>query len=236
MEDAPRRSREYRSQAREAQARRTRRRVLQAATALFPQRGFAATTFRALAAEGGVSVPTVEALFGTKARLLHAAIDVAIAGDDEPVPVLGRGWTDELLDADTAEEVATVAARVLAPAQARSAALILALFEALPSNPELAELADQLVAQRAVTAEWLLDAIGKKDPLVSDLTRREAVDTLWVLMDPALFDRLTRQRGWSQQQYEQWFARSFQRLLTEQPDPVSSPRPTTRGVPDESFE
>lgn len=220
MEEPDRRPREYRSETRKTQARRTRHRVLEAATRVFLQRGFAAATLKSVAAEAAVSVPTVEALFGTKARLLHEAIDVAIAGDDEPVPMLDRTWTEESLGTDTAEELATVVARVLAPAQARSAGLILAVFEALPSNPDLAALADQLVTQRAGTAEWLLDAIGKKAALANDLSRQEAVDTLWVLMDPAAFDRLTRQRGWSQQQYEHWFARSFRRLLTE-PDPVS---------------
>src|SRR5215472_13049920 len=84
---APRR---YRSSVRDAQARRTRRRVLDAATAVFLDRGYGGATIRAVAAGAEVSVPTVEALFGTKARLLKAAIDVAIAGDDEPVPVLDR--------------------------------------------------------------------------------------------------------------------------------------------------
>ena len=39
-----------------------------------------------------MSVATVELLFGTKVALLKAAIDVAIAGDDEPVAVLDRAW------------------------------------------------------------------------------------------------------------------------------------------------
>jgi hypothetical protein len=43
-----------------------------------------------------VSVPTVELLFGNKARLLKAAIDVAIAGDDDAVPVLDRSWTHNI--------------------------------------------------------------------------------------------------------------------------------------------
>lgn len=223
MDEPLRRPRGYRSEIRETQAQRTRNGVLEAATQVFLQRGFAATTLKSVAAQAGFSVPTVEALFGTKARLLHAAIDVAIAGDDEPVPMLDREWASESLGTDTAEELAAVAARVLAPAQARSAGLILAVFEALPRNPDLAALADQLVTQRAGTAEWLLDAIGKKGRLASDLSRQEAVDTLWILMDPAAFDRLTRQRGWSQQQYERWFARSFRRLLTD-PDTLS-PQP-----------
>ena len=43
---------------------------------------------RAVAADAEVVLPTVELVFGTKAKLLKAVIDVAIAGDDEPVPML----------------------------------------------------------------------------------------------------------------------------------------------------
>src|SRR6202451_3831636 len=92
-------ARPYRSALRAAQARATRGRVLQAATVLFARLGYGGATMRAVASQAGVSVPTVEALFGTKARLLKAAIDVAIAGDDEPGPTLERGWAAEAMNA-----------------------------------------------------------------------------------------------------------------------------------------
>jgi hypothetical protein len=155
----------------------------------------------------------VELLFGTKARLLKAAIDVAIAGDDEPVPVLDRGWAGDALRAENAEELLSVVAGVLGPAQARSAGLVLALLEASPADAELAALAEQLITQRASTAAWLVDALTRHAPLRAGCTREEAVDTVWVLMDPAVFDRLTRQRHWTQEQYQGWFAGSVRRLL-----------------------
>ena len=85
----------YASPARTEQARQTRKRVIEAATWLFVQQGYATTTMRAIADAADVSVPTVELLFGTKAQLLHVVIDVAVAGDDEPVPVLNRAWAAE---------------------------------------------------------------------------------------------------------------------------------------------
>ena len=85
-------TRRYRSPRREQQARRTRARIIAAAADRFLARGYAATTMRAVAADAGVALPTVELVFGTKARLLKAVIDTAIAGDDEPVPMLARSW------------------------------------------------------------------------------------------------------------------------------------------------
>jgi AcrR family transcriptional regulator len=206
-------ARAYRSGRREAQARLTRGRVLEAATAVFLQRGFAGSTMRMIAGRADVSVPTVELLFGTKGRLLKAAIDVAIAGDDEPVPVLDRSWTETAVNAATAHEFLDIVASLIASAQQRSAGLVLALFEAASTDSELTELAEQMTAARATTAGWIVDQLARKAPLGADSTRQEAVDTVWILMDPAVFDRLTRQRRWTAEQYQRWLATSVARLL-----------------------
>jgi AcrR family transcriptional regulator len=205
--------RTYRSNRRAAQARRTRQRVLDAATAVFLARGYAGATIPAIATGAAVSVATVEALFGTKARVLKAAIDVAIAGDDEPVAVLDRSWAAAALAAEGVDELLSIVAGVIGPAQVRSAGLVLAVFEGASTETELAALAARMTAQRAGTAEWLVDALTRKAPLRAGCTRREAVDTVWVLMDPAVFDRLTRQRHWTRERYQDWFARSVRRLL-----------------------
>jgi AcrR family transcriptional regulator len=189
-------------------ARRTRRRILDAATALFLERGYAGATMRAIAAEAGVALPTVELGFGTKARLLKAAIDVAIAGDDEPVPVLDRAWAAEAQKAPSPAELLAVAADVIVDAQSRSAGLVLAVFEGGRTDPELAAVAAELTDQRAATVGWLVDALAAIAP-----PHAEAADDLWLLMDPAIFDRLVRDRGWTPQRYGHWFARSAHALL-----------------------
>jgi AcrR family transcriptional regulator len=178
---------------------------------------------RAIAADAEVSVPTVEALFGTKVHLLKAAIDVAIAGDDEPVPVLDRAWTRAALGADTVDDLLLIVAGVIASAQSRAAGLVLAVFEGASTTAELAELSAQMTAQRAGTAEWIVDAVTRKAPLRDANTRPEAVDTVWVLMDPAVFDRLVRQRHWTAERYQRWLARSIRQLLTADTPRRSSP-------------
>src|ERR1700744_5223039 len=89
---APGTRRRYRATRRGAQPRQPRARVRAAATQQFLAAGYPGTTMKAVAATAGVSVPTVEAAFGTKAKLLKAAIDVATAGDDAPVAMLDRAW------------------------------------------------------------------------------------------------------------------------------------------------
>jgi AcrR family transcriptional regulator len=90
--------RRYDSSGRQERARRSRWAMLQAARRLFLERGYAATTMPAIAAAAGVSVPSVYKAFGNKAALLKAVFDVAIAGDDEPVPMLQRAALGRVRD------------------------------------------------------------------------------------------------------------------------------------------
>ena len=79
---------------------------------------------RDIAAEAAVAVPTVEAAFGTKARLLKAAIDTAIAGDEAPVPMLERAWAARARAAPDATTVVAEFAGTLTASAQRAAGLV----------------------------------------------------------------------------------------------------------------
>src|SRR6266436_4138591 len=131
-------ARRYRSPRREQQARRTRARIITAAARRFLARGYAAATMRAVAADAGVALPTVELAFGTKARLLKAVIDTAIAGDDEPVPMLARQWAARAESMTGPAEFATVFAEVLTESAQRAAGLTLVALEAARVDEDIA--------------------------------------------------------------------------------------------------
>jgi AcrR family transcriptional regulator len=214
-------ARRYRSPRREQQARRTRARIIAAAAERFLARGYAMTTMRAVAADAGVSLPTVELAFGTKARLLKAAIDVAIAGDDEPVPMLAREWAVRAQAMTSPAEFVAVFAEVLTDSAQRAAGLTLAALEAARADPasidgDIAAVADQLMAQRQVMATWLVDRLLQLASLRSGVDHADAVDTVWMLMDPAVFCRLTGDRGWSAGRFRDWFTDSTLHLLLHQ--------------------
>ena len=184
----------YVSGTRTEQARRTRSRVIDAATRLFVQQGYATTTMRAIAAQAGVSVPTVELLFGTKAQLLHVVIDVAIAGDDEPVPVLSRAWVAEAQSVRDLADFLLVVAQVVSEAQARYAGVILVAYEAAAGDPDIQLLILDRESQRERTAAWIVDSVRERADLRPGLDRVGAIDTVWMLMDPVIFSRLRRHR------------------------------------------
>jgi AcrR family transcriptional regulator len=206
-------ARPYRSPRREQQARRTRSRIIAAAAGRFLDRGYAGTTMRAVAADAGVALPTVELVVGTKARLLKAVIDTAIAGDGEPVPMLARAWAEQAEAAAGAAEFAAAFARQLAESAARAAGLTQVALEAARVDADIAAVAAQLMRQRQVMAAWLVDGLRRRSPLRAGLDRDAAVAVAWALMDPALFGRLTGDQGWSAAQFRDWFADAVVRLL-----------------------
>lgn len=207
--------RAYHSPGRQARARATRRSILAAATEQFCTLGYGGATMGAIAAAAGVSVPAVESAFGTKAALLKVAIDVAIAGDDEPVPMLERPWAAAAQAAATPQAFLSAVADIVVQAAERSDALVLVAYEAARSDERLAPLAVQLKAQRSVTASWIVDGLAARAALRPGVDRAQAIDVVWLLMDPAVFDRLTRDRAWTPQRFATWFADSALRLLAD---------------------
>jgi AcrR family transcriptional regulator len=226
--------RSYRSERRERQASETRERILAVASAEFERKGYVATPMRAVAEAAGVSVPTVELVFGTKSQLLRAAISFAIRGDGEPVAMLRRPWAQRAQEASSVADFLAIVGRVLVEGQQRSARLILAAFEAANHDESMSRLADQLRGQRTETAAWLVDQLIRRAPLRGAITWEQAIDTVWLLMDPHGFVALTRDRGWSDERFEAWFIDSVQQLLLADesaPSQVKTrsrpPRPTT---------
>src|ERR1700685_870116 len=76
------RKRKYDSADRKLRAGQTRQRILDAARQLISRKGFAEATFEAIAAQAGVSVPTVYAAFGSKSGIMQALMGRATFSDD----------------------------------------------------------------------------------------------------------------------------------------------------------
>src|SRR3954447_9229018 len=91
--------RAYRSDVRRARAESTRLTIVRAATELFVADGYGPTSVEAVAGAASVSRATVFTSVGGKAALLRAAYDVAIVGDDQPVPLPERPWARPVAEA-----------------------------------------------------------------------------------------------------------------------------------------
>jgi hypothetical protein len=205
-------SRRYNSAVRADHARRTRRTVLAAATELFVANGYAATTIAQIAEHAGVSRPTVFAI-GAKPQLLKLARDLAIAGDDEPIPVAARAGFEAMRAAHDAESALRRYAADSARIGRRFGPLNEVLREAKSADPELAELWRTSEEQRLSGAEMVIKIARGKGRLKPGLSAARAAEVLWTLTDPGMQHRLVVDRGWSHAQFDRWYAATMVALL-----------------------
>ena len=205
--------RDYRSELRAAQAQETRRSIVAAATRLFVGGGYGATTIDAVAEAAGVSRKTVFTAVGGKLDLLKLALDWAVAGDDQAVALSDRAAIRRWMDQADPRQVLDGLASMLAEIGARVGALYGALEVAAGIDPAARELAEELQRRRLDDARKVVGPLRDMKALTTDITYQEAVDLVWLAMDPALFDRLVRVRRWSTSRFKEWLASTLCRQL-----------------------
>ena len=194
--------REYDNSTRAEQARETRRRVVAAAHQAFIENGFAGTTMAMVADRAGVSVETIYKNFRSKAGLARVVLDIAIAGDDEPVAMPDRPAATEIANAPDAREMLRRYARHARGIYERLGPLTTFLLGARAGNTELHKLRRDADAQRLHAATLLASAIRTTGQFRDGLDEERARDAVWALNSPELHSLLAIDRGWSADDYE----------------------------------
>jgi AcrR family transcriptional regulator len=207
-------ARGYSSPRRRQQAAATRAAVLAAARELFLAQGYGATTVEQVAARAGVSKPTVFTAVGNKQTLLKVVRDVAMAGDDEPVPVGERPAArriEEEPDLGRAVELLTEQWTALSERYAALDAVLRGAAESGEVGPR--ELWRASEEQRLAGArQWTAALVGKA-PLAAGLDLAAAVDLMWLLMAPDHYHRLVGGRGWERERFRRWLAGQVRALF-----------------------
>jgi AcrR family transcriptional regulator len=213
MNSRPAKKSPYRSHLRAEQAAATRALVLDAATRLFVERGYAATSIDAIAEAAGVGRSTVFAAAGGKSWLLKTAYDRAIVGDDKPVPLLQRPAARKLFEMSDAGQIVAGYARIIADAAERVSAICEVIHSAAGCDPEVGDLWTEIGDQRLAGAAAFAKLIGQRGGLCDGLTVARARDIIWIFNDPTLHHLLVRRRRWSQDRYCDWLTESLQYQL-----------------------
>ncbi|MGZ7007680.1 MAG: TetR/AcrR family transcriptional regulator [Ilumatobacteraceae bacterium] len=188
--------RQYRSSARTRQREATRAAIVDAATAAFIENGYAATTIVQIAARADVSPETVYAVFGTKRDVLRAVVEQVSAG----TPSTDAWRTGDWLARVKAEpnqrrrlELMTNATRGVLR---RVAPIDEIVRSVAASDPEIAELQDELERRRRSDLRGLVQLLAEAGPLRVSI--EDAVDLWWALgHSTGPYRSLTVDRGWS---------------------------------------
>ncbi len=186
-----------------------RRAVLGAASDLFLERGYSATTIDAISRESEVPQATVYRLFSSKHGILKALLDTSIAGDDEPMPVADRSRVRSLLSAKDPMAVLAGLAAVSVDINTRTAPIYRILVSAADSDPDAAVLLDDLTRQRQEGQGRLATSLARNSALRPGLRARDAADIIHALASPELYRLLVIDRQWSPARYERWLTEAL---------------------------
>jgi AcrR family transcriptional regulator len=203
----------YTSEIRDEQARRTRRAIVAAAHDLFLAQGYAAATIDAVAQAAHVSRRTVFNSVGGKATLLKLAIDWAVAGDDEPVPLADRPAVKAIQFEPDPRKALVLWAQMVTEIAARAAPISEVLTAAADADPDAAQLLADADRDRMFGATAFTRYLASLNGLAPGITPQQAADQCWALMDGHLYRRLVTQRGWTASDYAQWLSSSLTATL-----------------------
>jgi AcrR family transcriptional regulator len=213
MKNEPPVKRPYRSPLRTAHAGQTRRAIIEAATRLFVETGYGASSIDAIALAAGVSRATVFAAVGSKAALLKMAYDVALVGDDEPVALPDRAASKAIRAEPDARRYLERYAALVSELGGRVAAVYEAVRGAASADPEVRPVWDKIQEERRIGAAHVVSDTASKGPLRDGLDAEAAADLVWVLIDPGLYHLLVNVRDWPPERHRDWLATSLQHEL-----------------------
>jgi AcrR family transcriptional regulator len=196
--------RRYNATRRLEQARQNRARVLDAARARFLEQGYSATTIPAVAADAGVSIETVYKAFGNKAGLLKALFDVAVVGDDEPVPMIEREVVKQnQAEPDPRQKLRMYSEFYVERAVASMPFQLLAK-SAAATDPAAAAVWDQMQEERLLGMTHFARHLRDGGHLRDGVNLEEARDILWTFISAELWSLLVVKRRWTPQRYGEW--------------------------------
>jgi AcrR family transcriptional regulator len=197
----------------QARTRLARAAVVEAARALFAERGYAATTMDAISERSEIPPATVYRLFSSKLGILTALIEAAVAGSEDAADVVDQPAAQALLhDPDPSRQLAGFAA-ICREVNVRTSPLYRILAGAADSDRDAAALLAERARRRGAGQRQIARSLARAGALRPGLRERDAADIIHALMSPEVFTLLVGDRRWSPQRYEQWLVQTLEDQL-----------------------
>jgi len=199
--------------------------VVEAARALFLERGYTTTTVEAISELSAVPPATVYRLFTGKLGILKALIDISVTGDDEATALQDRPEIRALLAGDDPAVLLASVVKIASAIMSRAEPVHRILVSAAGSDQGAASLLAEQTRERQHGQGMIASALARFGALRAELPERDAADIIHALMSPEVYRLLVRDRGWSAERYEQW----LKETLVGQLLPAGQTRRTLNG-------
>ncbi len=190
-----------RRQRAESEREETRAKVVRAATKLFVEKGYTATTVSEIAKEAGVALQSVYKASGSKAELMHHVVDVAVAGDTDDALIQDRTpFAAFMAETDPVAKVRMFAG-MICDIQERLAPIARAQSESAAVDETAAAYWRNAHLLRRQTFDYALRTLPK------DRLRRsheETVATAWAIGSTEVYTLMTTIAGYDGDQVRAW--------------------------------
>lgn len=188
---------------RRARAEGTRLRVIRTAHKYFVERGYSGTRVADVAVASGVAVQTVYFRFHTKAELLQACYEVAVLGEETPLPPERQRWYQSFLEADSGP----AALRHFAEGNTTIVVRVGALDDVVRSalhEPDAAAVRARSEQLRRDGYRVLCERLASRFGLRRSLDLAAATDLLLTFGGTSLYRSLVLEYGWPLPRYVDW--------------------------------
>ena len=183
----------------------TRRRIAEAARALFSQQGYGATTLTAIAVEAGVAVQTVYAVYGSKAGILRALREEVLRQPEAEALYEGA------IQAPSAERKVALFARSIRRRWEYGHDVVAIHADAASTDPTLRIEVDQVLAIRRAGIGRLAQSLVPRLAASVDVARATAIlDSLTL---PEVYREFVDVQGWTPDEFEAWLDSTLRQQL-----------------------
>jgi AcrR family transcriptional regulator len=193
-------SRRYESALRRRGADDTRRRILEAARALFSKDGIDRVTIERIATRAKVAEPTVYAVFKSKAGILREIITNAVFSAHYHA---ATARLDEAADPIALLRLTATVARTIYENEAREIGLVRG---ASMFSPELRKLEREFESARFELQRKRVELLNERSLLPSGMDVESARRIMWMYTSRDVYRMMVVEGGWSPDRFEAWLA------------------------------
>jgi AcrR family transcriptional regulator len=192
----------------------TQRAIVEAASALFAENGYHATSIGRIAAAAGVAVQTIYNSVGSKRDILSRVLDFAAAGDRAPLPVPQFMREQAEREPDPRRIIAQLVA-FWRGALPRTAPVFRVIREAAASDPETAALEQARAEQRLRNYGQAARLLAKRGALRKGLGIDQAAAAIFAIGHPETYRSLVLDGDWDDDRWAAWVQDALEAALLE---------------------
>jgi AcrR family transcriptional regulator len=190
----------------------TQRVIVAAASRLFLEHGYHATSIGRIASEAGVAVQTIYNAVGSKRDLLSRVLDSAAAGERAPTPVPQFMRDQAELEPDPRRIIAQLI-EFWRGALPRTAPVFRIIREAAAADPEIALLERARAAQRLHNYRQAAQLLVERNALRPEMTIDGAAATIFAIGHPETYRALVLDGDWEDDAWAAWLQATLEAAL-----------------------